>query len=143
MIDHAFHCYKLLINGFHHLPNLRLFFHIHTVQSSVTKVLSWDCHVDTICKKVSADIGGLRRVKFFFPVVTLETAYNGLVQPYFEYCFPLWDTCDKPLKDKFQRFQSRAARVLTGDSYDIRTADFTTLFLGKRLMIDGAVQSKL
>ena len=67
MIDHAFHRYKLLINSFHHLQNLRLFFHIHTIQSSVTKELSWDCHIDTIYKKVSAGIGALRRVKFFFP----------------------------------------------------------------------------
>ena len=29
----------------------------------------------------------------------------------------------KLLKDKIQRFQSRAARVLTGASYDIRSAD--------------------
>ena len=32
-------------------------------------------------------------------------------------------TCVKLLKDKIQRFQSRAARVLTGASYDIRSAD--------------------
>ena len=124
VIDHVFHCYKLLINDFHHLPNLGLFFHTRIVQSGATKELSWDCHVDTICEKVSAGIGALRHINFFFPVATLETVYKGLVQPYFEYCFPLWDTCGKPLKDKLQRFQSRAARVLTGDSYDIRSPDF-------------------
>ena len=31
--------------------------------------------------------------------------------------------CVKSLKDKIQRFQSRAARVLTGASCDIRSAD--------------------
>ena len=35
----------------------------------------------------------------------------------------MWETCDKLLKDKLQRFQSHAARVLTGASYDIRSAD--------------------
>ena len=45
------------------------------------------------------------------------------MQPYFEYCSPLWDNCGKLLKDKLQRFQSRAARVLTGANYDIRSAD--------------------
>ena len=39
-------------------------------------------------------------------------------QPYFEYCFPLWGTCGKLLKDKLQRFQSRAAKVLTGASQE-------------------------
>ena len=65
----------------------------------------------------------MQRIKKFFPVATLETVYKGLVEPYFEYCSPLWDTCGKLLKDKLQRFQSRAARVLTGASYDIRSAD--------------------
>ena len=46
------------------------------------------------------------------------------------------------LKDKLQRFQSRAARVLTGASYDIRSADLIDSLLGKHLMIDGAVQSQ-
>ena len=56
----------------------------------------------------------MRRIKRVVPVATLETVYKGLVQPY---------TCGKLLKDKLQRFQSRAARVLTGASYDVRSAD--------------------
>ena len=79
----------------------------------------------------------MRRIKTFVLVATLETISKGLVQPYFEYFSPLWKTCHKLLKDKLYRFQSRAARVLTGSSYEIRSA----LFFGKHLMIDGAVQS--
>ena len=65
----------------------------------------------------------MRPIKKFFLVATLETVYKGLVQPYFEYCSHLWETCDKLLKDKLYRLQSRAARVLTGASYDIRSTD--------------------
>ena len=65
----------------------------------------------------------MRCIKNFVPVATLETVYKGLVQPYLKYCSPLRETCDKLLKDKLQRFQSRAARVLTGASYDIRSAE--------------------
>ena len=85
--------------------------------------LSWDSHIDMICKKASAGIGAMRRIKPFVPVDTLEKVYKSLVQPYFEYCSPLWDNCGKLLKDKLQRFQSRAARVLTGANYDMRSAD--------------------
>ena len=53
-------------SGFNHLPNLRLFFRTHTVQSGATRELSWDCHVDTICKKVRAGIGALGRIQFCF-----------------------------------------------------------------------------
>ena len=49
------------------------------------------------------------------------------MQPYFDYCSPLWDTCGKLLRDKLQRFQSRAARVLTGANYDTRSADLLNM----------------
>ena len=107
----------------------------------IDEKLSWDCHVDMICKKVSAGIRALQRIKNFVPVATLETVYKGLLQSYFDYCSPLWDTCGKLLKDKLQRFQSRAARVLTGASYDIHSADLT-IFLGKHVIIHGVVQSQ-
>ena len=89
----------------------------------IDEKLSWDSHIDMICKKTSAGIGAMRRIKPFVPADTLEKVYKSLVQPYFEYCSPLWDNCGKVLKDKLQRFQSRAARVLTGANYDIRSAD--------------------
>ena len=85
--------------------------------------LSWDSHIDLICKKTSASIGVMRRIKPFVSIDTLEKVYNSLVQPYFEYRSPLWDNCGKLLKDKLQRFQSRAARFLAGANYDIRSAD--------------------
>ena len=51
----------------------------------IDEKLSWDCHVDTTCKKVSAGTRPMGRIKNFVPVATLETVYKGLVQPYFEY----------------------------------------------------------
>ena len=44
----------------------------------IDEKLTWDCHVDTICKKVSAGIGVMRCIKNFVPVATLETVYKGL-----------------------------------------------------------------
>ena len=75
--------------------------------------LSWDSDIDMICKKTSAGIGAMKCIKPFIPVDTLEKVYKSLAQPYFEYCSPLWDNYGKLLKDKLQRFQSRAARVLS------------------------------
>ena len=47
---------------------------------------------------------------------------------YFDYCSSLWDNCGVGLKEKLQKYQNRAARILTGATYDIRTADvFETL----------------
>jgi hypothetical protein len=40
--------------------------------------------------------------------------YNALIQPYFDYCSPLWDIRGTQLFDKLQKFQNRAARIIAG-----------------------------
>jgi hypothetical protein len=56
----------------------------------------------------------------------IVTLYKSLIQPYFDYCSPPWDTCDKILKDKLKILQNHGARVITGARYDdrIRSSDF-------------------
>ena len=85
--------------------------------------LSWASHIKMICKKASSGVGAIKRIKPFVPMHTLESIYKSLVQPYFDYCSPLWDTCGKLLKDKLQRFQTRAARVISGANYDTHSVD--------------------
>ena len=62
--------------------------------------LTFETHIDYICKKACSGIGALRRIKPFVPLCTLVTLYRSLIEPYFDYCSPLWDTCGKKLKDK-------------------------------------------
>ena len=42
--------------------------------------------------------------------MTLQTTY--LIQPYFDYCCEIWDTCNKGLSERLQKLQNRAARVI-------------------------------
>jgi hypothetical protein len=72
---------------------------------------------------IGAGIGAMRRVKPFVPLSTTKMLYNAIVQPYFDYCSPLWDNCGIGLKDRLQKYQNRAARVITGATYDIRSFD--------------------
>ena len=37
---------------------------------------------------------------------------------HFDHCSVAWDNCGKTLRDKLQRLQKRAARVLTNSNYD-------------------------
>ena len=97
----------------------------------IDEKLSWEKHIERICKKAGAGIGALRRAKPFVPADTLQVLYKALVQPYFDYCSPQWGICGKLLKDTLQKFQSRAAKVITGATYDIRSADVLELFHGK------------
>ena len=85
--------------------------------------LSWGEQIDNITKKVSQGIGVLRRTKLFVKEDTLQFLYNSLIQPYFEYCSLVWGNCCESLKDKLQKLQNRAARVIAGDTYDTRSKD--------------------
>ena len=85
--------------------------------------MTWEKHIDMICSKVSAGIGAIRRIRPFVPPATLKLIYNAIVQPYFDYCSPLWDNCGIGLRDRLQKFQNRTARVISGATYDVPSID--------------------
>ena len=99
----------------------------------IDEKLSWEKHIETICNKASAGIGAIRRVKPYVPVDTLQAIYIALVQTYFDYCSRLWENCGKLLQDKLQKFRSRAARLITGASYDVRSVDVLDALLWETL----------
>ena len=78
--------------------------------------LAFDAHIEDLCKKNCSGIGVLRRIKSLVSKERLLKLYKSLIQPYFDYCSPLWDTCDKTL-------QNRAARIIYGANYDTRSKD--------------------
>ena len=78
--------------------------------------LIFDVHIENLCKKICSGIGALRRIKPFVPLRSLKMLYKAPIQPYFDYCSPLWDTCGKVHKDKLQVLQNRTARVITARS---------------------------
>ena len=78
---------------------------IHRVHSilclgvKLDELMKWDKHIELICNKVGAGIGILKRTKPYVPVNILISIYNALIQPYFDYCSPLWGVCNKSLRD--------------------------------------------
>ncbi len=101
--------------------------------------LSWEVHINAICKKFGAGIGVLKRTKPFVPEETLHIIYKALILPYFDYCSPLCDNCGIVLKVKLQRFQNRAARVLTGASYDTNSSELNWKNLENRFRFNKVV----
>ena len=45
--------------------------------------------------------------------------YNALVWPHFNYCSTIWNDRCYSIIDKLFKLQKRAARVITGDTYDV------------------------
>ena len=85
--------------------------------------LLFDICIENLCKKICSGIGALRRIKPFVPLRPLKMLYNALIQPYFDYCSALWDTCGKVYKDKLQKLQNRAGRVIIGARFDVSSAN--------------------
>ena len=46
------------------------------------------------------------------------TIFNSLVQPHFNHCCEIRDSCCKNIAAKLQKLQNRAARVITFSGYD-------------------------
>ena len=80
--------------------------------------LSWNMHIEKIAKEIASSIGAIKRCRPFVNQTTLESVFNALVQPYFNYCSEVWGHCNKSLSNKLQKLQNRAARILTFSSYD-------------------------
>ena len=113
-------------NEFPVMINNQLIPRVHSIPCLGVKLdetLNWDEHIEIVCKKVGAGIGILKRIKPYVSANTLISIYNALIQPYFDYCSPLWGVCNKTLRDNLQKFQNRAARIIAGASYEIRSAD--------------------
>ena len=85
--------------------------------------LSWNDQIQNVVTKVSKGIGMLRRIRQFVPKSTLLRICNAIVLSHFDYCSLVWDNCCEYLTDKLQKLQNRAARIITGRTYDVSSDD--------------------
>ena len=81
--------------------------------------LKWREHIDAQCKKISKSIALLRRAKSFVTSKTLITMCNSLVLLHFTYCSTIFCIHN----NKLSKMQKRAARVITGSNYEIRSGE--------------------
>ena len=85
--------------------------------------LKWYEHNDEQCKKISKSICLLRKSKQYVNQNALINIYNALVLPLFIYCSNVWNDGSHSHLNKLYKLQKRAARIITGSSYDIRTKE--------------------
>ena len=85
--------------------------------------LRWHKHNDLQCKKLSKSIALLRRAKRFVNQNVLINMYNSLVLPHFTYCSNVLNDGSRTHTDKLLKMQKRAARIITGSTYEVRSKD--------------------
>ena len=77
---------SLLING-RPIERVSQFnFFVLNLQSN----MSWSMHTNHISLKVSKAVGIIYRLKDVYPLLVLQTLYNTLILPYFNYCILAW-----------------------------------------------------
>ena len=84
--------------------------------------LKWNELVNKLCSKVNGSISGLKQARDYVPLDVLIIIYKSLIQPVLEYCDLVWDNLDQGLATKLQKLQNRAARIITFQGYDVRSA---------------------
>lgn len=90
---------------------------------NIDENLTWAAHIESVKKKVSGNLGCLRLIQPFLNQDQLTNLYKSIIEPYFMYCSIVWDDIDLSLSVKLQKLQNRAARLITGDSYSVRSQD--------------------
>ena len=81
---------------------------------TISNDLTWDCHVNSICKKAGKRLYLLLQLKRFgVSTSDLLMVYITIIRPTVEYACPAWATClTKGLVDDLERVQRRALSII-------------------------------
>ena len=60
----------------------------------------------------------LQYSKKYLPLLTIQSMYKSLVEPYFRYCCPVWGSRGTTAINELQKLQNRAVRIVTNSRYD-------------------------
>ena len=94
--------------------------------------LRWEGHVDHVSKNVSWGIGAMKSNHMSLKIVSIRS----IMKPYFDHCSLVWRNCKLEKQIKLQKLQNRAARVITGDNWEIRSKGelFETLMFMRKIL---------
>ena len=87
--------------------------------------LSFDEHIEKVCKKLASRIAILRKIRACLPLKQRLQFYNSIIRPVMSYANVVWANCDKESVYRVLRLQKRAARVI---SYADRMTPSVALF---------------
>jgi hypothetical protein len=74
--------------------------------------LSWNFHINYICKLISRNIGMISKLSYFFPSEILYNIYSALILPYISYGVLAWGKSSAYLLNRITILQNRALRII-------------------------------
>ena len=85
----------------------------------IDSTLSWNLVITNVCKKLRSSLSALQQLSHTIPPRSLLTVYYSYFQCHIDYCLSIWGHTTKENIHKIQRFQNRAAHIISNDfDYD-------------------------
>jgi len=81
--------------------------------------LKWHTHINNILTSASKLLGIMRKLKCSVRRKTLNQIYVSFLRPILEYSSVVWDNCTQYEKDRLEKVQIEAARIVTGTTRSI------------------------
>ena len=103
--------------------------------------LSWEYHINQLCKKLSQANGILAKLHHNVPLETVLLVYHAIFYSHLNYGCSIWGlTCDKHI-EKIRKLQKRCMRIVTFSDFNSHTNPlFTDL---KILKVDDVIKLNL
>ena len=101
-----------IINSLRSRPNCRSLRENKYLGMLIDKKLNFRQHVDKLLVNISKRIGVLGRIRNNLTVDAANKVYQSLVLPVMDYCDVAWSSIGKIERDKLDRAQRRAARIV-------------------------------
>ena len=98
---------------------------------TIDNKLSWNYHIDNICRTVSRNIGIISRLKQVLPLPVLRMLYSTLILPYLYYGILAWGNAAQIRIDKILLLQKKVMRLICNTSYRSHT---NVLFRENRIL---------
>lgn len=89
-----------------------------------TSQLTWDSHIDNLCKKLSAITGALSRCRNFLPIKTKLQIYYALFASYTSYCNLVWLTTSQRNTQRIYVLQKKIIRNIANIDYYSSTTEY-------------------
>ena len=77
--------------------------------------LSWEPHIESLCKRLKTNIGALCRLRHVVPKKLYNSLYHTLFESHLSYCISVWGGAGKSKIDKVFILQKKCVRILFGD----------------------------
>lgn len=91
----------------------------------IDKKLSFETHLNNICKKASSKVTALSRMMNFIPMEKKRLLMKAFIESQFSYCSLLWMFCSRKMNNRINHIHERALRLV----YEDYTSSFDELLL--------------